>query len=82
MGVALRQTDIFEIGRRYRARADFSSRKSKFTAGEIVTFEQEGYVPYDEAYAFQFKALNGEEKFWTLRDDAPLDTWKQFFEPF
>jgi hypothetical protein len=72
---------LFDAGRRYRAKKSFSSGASSFVAGEVLTFERDGYSYYDSSFAYEFRGADGTLKTWWLHDYKPAGSWVDFFEP-
>lgn len=72
---------IFEPGHEYRVKANFVSGTTSFFENEILTFERDGYSPYDSSFAYEFRDRSGAVKTWWLHEDRPIDTWKQHFVP-
>lgn len=75
------QPHLFHPGRRYRVLSDMDMGPARFRAGEVVTFELDGYVPYDSSYAYQFRDGSGGVKTWLLHESAPVESWRSAFEP-
>lgn len=75
------QPHLFHPGRRYRVLCDMDMGPARFLAGEVVTFELDGYVPYDGSYAYQFRDDGGGIKTWLLHESAPVESWRSAFEP-
>jgi hypothetical protein len=76
---------IFTIGKRYRVKRDFQDGICKFAKGEILTSTAWGFIPYDDAYGYDFhsetdpNSLN--DKAWRLFANKSPETWRDFFEP-
>lgn len=70
---------IFEAGHRYKVTKAFASGATSFVESEVLTFESDGYSPYDSSFAYQFRDQSGATKTWWLHEDQPIDTWKQHF---
>lgn len=72
--------EIFQTGVRYRIKKDFICGGVNFTAGDIFTFDRDGYSPYDDCYIYEFHDHNGNARIWTLTVDSKGDEWLQHFE--
>jgi hypothetical protein len=69
----------FVVGRRYVVKQDFESWQP-FIAGELLEYVGDQHIPYDEATEYFFKSISGGGgKKWSLRDTAPVETWKVYF---
>lgn len=76
------RTSPFIFGKQYKAKKDFASGSSYFTAGEILVFEKAQYSHYDSSSVYVFNnVLKKEAKEWWLRDDQPLESWQEYFQP-
>ena len=78
----------FVTGHLYRVKRNFTSRESRFIAGELLGYDgYEGPVTsWQETTAFFFIALNndveGRSCTWFLREDEDLEIWREYFEKF
>jgi hypothetical protein len=72
---------IFEPGDRYKVKLSFVSGTTSFVEKEVLTFERDGYSPYDSSFAYEFRDQFGTLKTWWLHEDRSIDTWKQYFGP-
>jgi len=72
---------IFETGRNYRVRHNFTNGPSNFIADEILSFERDGYSYYDNCSVYEFRSKTNELKSWCLFKNNSVDSWQQYFEP-
>ena len=55
-------------GNRYRAKPSFMSGPRTFIADEIRVFQQDGYLPYDNSFVYQFDSENDGQELRATRE--------------
>ena len=79
--------EIFSVGKKYLVKKSFMSGADYFVAGEVISYEMGGYVPYDDAVAYQFHSeTDGRTKLWWrpriwAEVGKPEADWSNFFDP-
>lgn len=76
----------FTVGAQYRVLAigetwAWNGHGREMRLGEILRFVGSYYSTYDECSAYVFRAEDGGEVLWSLRDDEPMEKWKEVFLP-
>ena len=73
----------FAKGRKYRVRQDYSFLNHRFATGEIVTFTEEGYAPYDGVtrYWFEHAGSSGRDAWHVFDKESEKTDWTELFEP-
>jgi len=75
------KTYVFEKGRHYRVKRNFTSGGSDFTAGEMLTNDGEGFSPYDNCFIAAFVShTNNQRKDW-FGAPEDKDLWGEYLEP-
>lgn len=52
---------------------------TEFMANEVLTFVRcQGYSRYDDAFTYEFRSQQGEEKLWMANADLPAEALDRF----
>lgn len=54
---------------------------SDFQVGQVLRFVDSNYSHYDNCSAYIFRDAIGNQFWWALKDDDPLEKWREVFEP-
>ena len=75
------RSNVFQPGRKYKAKKNFKTSTDYFLENEIVAFVDSNWGRYEECTAFRFISVDsGESKSWFLYDQD-VDDSSDYFEP-
>ncbi len=72
---------LFAAGTRYRVLQDLVQGRTRFAAGEVLTFLRADYCRSDHAYVYCFAHTDGSADDWWLPDCDPTVKSQLYFEP-